>query len=238
MKTRNITLSLLLLFFVGFSASAQLKFNKQLHAGKKMEIQKAGVKVLLVCDHSGSMDDAQKIDELNDALQVFFQGLSSDPDLANNVEVGIVAFESHVQTVRQPSHVAPGESAPNLHADGGTNMSSGLSEAYRLIGSTSGEELKPIVILITDGMPDNQSAALREASNLKGVAHFYALGVSGSDFTYLRQLSGSAASLNGTKFSQFFQGVTMGLNKYIMSSRAMGGSATFNVQDYGNWRAR
>lgn len=207
----------------------------------KMDIVRAGVRVILIADHSGSMEDNNKIDELNDALKVFFQGLAQDDLLSESIELGVVGFESHASVTRSPQKISAGNIAPSFHADGGTNMDEALDKAYDLVSAVPQNQLKPIVIMITDGEPDHPSAALNAASRLQGVAHFYALGVSGSDFSYLQRMSGNqqAAALRGTKFSQFFQDMSMDLSSYILSARAMGVSpATFKVRNSHGWRDR
>lgn len=205
----------------------------------QMDIVRAGVRVILVADHSGSMDDFSKINELNDALSVFFKGLGQDDMLSESIDLGIVGFESNARVVRSPQKISANNTAPQFDADGGTNLTSALEKAYQMANSVPKDQLKPIVILITDGEPDHPSSALNAAMKLQGVAHFYALGVSGADFSYLQRISGSqqAAALRGTKFSQFFQDMSSDLNAYILSARAMGVSpANFKVNNTRGWR--
>ncbi|MGB0523327.1 MAG: vWA domain-containing protein [Flammeovirgaceae bacterium] len=206
-----------------------------------MDIVRAGVRVILVADHSGSMEDNDKIEELNDALQVFFQGLAQDDLLSESIDLGIIGFESHAQITRSPQKIAANSTAPYFDADGGTNMDEALDMAYNLASAVPQDQLKPIVILITDGEPDHHSPTVSAAMRLQNVAHFYALGVSGADFSFLQRISGNqqAAALRGTKFSQFFQDMSMDLSSYILSARAMGVSPkTFKVRNTHGWRDR
>ncbi|MEM6299246.1 MAG: VWA domain-containing protein, partial [Bacteroidota bacterium] len=222
------------LFLLAVSAQAQLnlKYSTSGDDPTRAEIIQSAknCQLILVLDQSGSMEDFNKIGELNDAVATLFQGIQSDQALADKLEVGVVAFESDAQVMRRPSLIQ-GQSAPRLSADGGTDMGEGLEEALQLLNNTGTNDLQPIVILITDGEPDSQSDALRAAQRVHPNAHFYALGVQGSDFSFLQQMAGpnQAAALAQTKFSSFFADMSTQISQYIMSSSPM--SAKMGIRD-------
>jgi uncharacterized protein YegL len=203
-------------------------------------IEQTGLEVYVLVDYSGSMSDPGKIDAVNRALADFISKLQSDATLMPVVKLGIIGFETSVQVMRQPSLLQPGESAPTFSATGGTNMAGGLAEAYRLIGnSQTSRESKPIVIVMSDGMPDDPHAALQAASQLQGVAHFYALGVTGADVSYLQQLAGTsnASMLSGSKFGNFFGDVRLSLRKHVLSMKnGLGTPRSFSISNTMGWR--
>jgi uncharacterized protein YegL len=197
--------------------------------------------VIFVCDRSGSMEDNQKIDELNDAIATFFNDLSNDANLADNLQIGVVEFASDAKVSRQPSPLGIRARAPKFKAHGGTNMSDALQKAYALAKNVPSDQLKPIVILITDGEPDSQSDTEREAYSLRQDAHFYTLGVTGADLNFLEKIAGSpqqTATLKGTQFQSFFKDMTDALNYHIMSAQENNGSApkTFSIQNKSGWK--
>lgn len=197
--------------------------------------------VIFVCDRSGSMQDYNKIDELNGALSTFFTDLSKDANLADNLQIGVVDFASNVKVSRQPASLGLMAKSPRFKASGGTNMSDALEQAYALANAVPANQLKPIVILITDGEPDSQSSTEKEAYQLRQKSHFYTLGVSGADFGFLEKIAGGVqqtAALKGTQFDSFFKDMTDALNYHIMSAQENDGNAprTFSIQNKSGWK--
>lgn len=245
MKTRLLHFIWMMMFlFAGTTASAQIIGTMDLPKEDKTT-EKPPVRqpltVIFVCDRSGSMQDYQKIDELNGAIATFFNDLSKDANLANNLQIGVVEFASNAKVSRQPAPLGIMAKAPQFKAHGGTNMSDALEEAYALAKNVAPGQLKPIVILITDGEPDSQSATEKEAYTLRQAAHFYTLGVSGADFNFLEKIAGSSqqtAALKGTQFQSFFKDMTDALNYHIMSAQENNGSApkTFSIQNKSGWK--
>jgi len=220
---------------ISLSKGDKNKVNKD---SKGMEVEAKGLRLILVCDQSGSMSENNKMNELNDALKVLFQGMGQDAILSKSVDLAIVSFESGVNIARQPQKISSGEAAPQFQPTGSTNMSAALQEAQNLAQNAPSEQLKPIVILLTDGIPDDQNGAASAANGVKNVAHFFALGVSGADFSYLQTIAGTgqAMTLQGTKFKQFFNDMQMSVKKHIMSAKTMGvNPSNFTVENTQRW---
>ncbi|WP_291725281.1 vWA domain-containing protein [Bernardetia sp.] len=209
------------------TSNAQLQFVnpsevKSSDARGVLDIENAPeLLVILVCDNSASMEDNGKIAELNDALDMFYTGVGQDDLLSQKLKVAVVGFESSAMVVRQPSFISAGQSAPQFNAGGGTNMTEGLQVANQMLQQYGNGVLKPIVIMITDGEPNDASSAMNKAFTTQQYSFFNALGVSGSDFNFLNQLTGNqnaSAQLRGTNFGAFFGDVQDDLKMCIMSN--------------------
>ncbi len=216
-----------------------LDMPKQRKPADKPEV-KQPLTIIFVCDRSGSMEDYDKIEELNDALASFFGDLYKDQTLASNLYIGVVDFASGVNVSRSPSPLGLQARAPRFQADGGTNMSSALEKAYSLAKQVPAGQLKPIVMLLTDGEPDSKGKTRRAANSVRNVAHLYTLGVSGADFNFLEEIAGDpsqSATLKGTQFQNFFQDMSDALNYHIMSAQENGfAPKTFSIQNKSGWK--
>ncbi|MFB1488936.1 MAG: VWA domain-containing protein [Thiocapsa sp. C3-sup] len=86
---------------------------------------------LLVLDVSGSME-GERIDALNEGLQVFQDALRQDELAAKRVEVGILSFGDSVRIV-QDFVTADEFVAPTLVADGVTPMGEAVEQGLDMI---------------------------------------------------------------------------------------------------------
>lgn len=196
--------------------------------------------IIFVCDRSGSMEDDGKIDELNNALGTFFKDLQDKSTLANNLHIGVVDFASGVNISRAPKPLGLRPSAPRFRADGGTNMSDALKVAYKLAKKVPAGQLKPIIMLLTDGEPDSKGRTRQEAKYASQAAHLYTLGVSGADFDFLEEIASDpsqTATLKGTQFQSFFKDMSDALNYHIMSAQKNGTAPrTFSIENKSGWK--
>jgi uncharacterized protein YegL len=153
--------------------------------------------VILLLDASASMS-GQPIQELNRGVAAFKEDLLSDAQASLSVELAIIRFGSSVSLI-QDFVTIEDFTPPTLTTDGSTPMGQALEMALdtlekrkALYRDNSVPYYRPWVFLITDGAPtdDWQSAAkrLREAEDSRQLL-FFAIGVTGADFDFLRQIS-------------------------------------------------
>jgi len=133
--------------------------------------------IMLVVDRSGSME-GEKIIAAQAAVQTFV-GLM---DLGRD-QVGLVAFQSDTRLMVPLTQDAARirAAAAQLTPIGGTNISAAIDMAVaELEGTNHRREAKPIIVLMTDGVPFNNSRLRTLASGDR--AHFagittYAIGL-------------------------------------------------------------
>ena len=122
-----------------------------------------------VLDTSGSMS-GQPINALNSALQQFYRDISNDSDMAEQLEVAIVTFDSHAKKLRDPALVA-NFTMPVLSVSGTTALVDGVRKGIELVEdrkewykNTGQSYMRPWIILITDGAPDSNQ-------DVQGLSH-------------------------------------------------------------------
>ena len=115
------------------------------------------VPVCLCLDVSGSMSD--RIDKLNDGVEMFYQAVKMDETALQACEIAIVTFESEAKLVEDFEPVDR-KVKPNFTAGGGTDMGAALTIALRIL-----EERKqkyrdygtpynqPWLVVMSDGFP-------------------------------------------------------------------------------------
>ncbi|MCC5944353.1 MAG: VWA domain-containing protein [Bernardetiaceae bacterium] len=236
MRKFSLFLALIGLFLFSFATHAQttLEFNKPKGQATALGSK---IKFFLVADRSGSMS-GQPIADLNAALQQFARDMANDPNLKGDVEVILVAFDSNVEVVYQGTMAGNGH-LPNLVTTGSTNMSDALRKVRSM---TSGNLDNNIVLLLTDGEPDNRATTQSEAQALQGAAIFQAIGLGDADFIFLQQIAGNqnVAKLNGSgKYSALLGSTVqalrthhLGLSGKILNYRG------FEIPNQGNWKGR
>jgi len=187
-----------------------------------------------VVDVSGSMSGAP-IHELNRGLQEFYYEISNESMTSNRLEIAVVEFSSTVDTIVTPSLVE-NFSMPTLETKGSTKMVDGVREAISLVESrkdwykqTGQPYLRPWIILITDGAPDNDQDIRGLVSEIElgtqGKKYvFLPIGVQGADMNVLNQIAGytqdssknwnkmNAMRLQGLKFADFFKWVSASMS--------------------------
>ena len=156
-----------------------------------------------------------RIGELNGGLQVYKSSLAEDPLAVKRVEVSVITFGGHVETVCDFTTV-DNFVPPVLRADGDTPMGAaivaGLDAIERRKLSYKANRIsyyRPWVFLLTDGGPtDSWRAAaerLRSLESQRAIA-FFPIGVGSANMELLAQLSGTEPKmLSGLKFRELFQ---------------------------------
>lgn len=182
---------------------------------------KSRLLITLVVDTSWSMQDKDRIGELNRALGSWRSELMKDDHLRRHGEIALVTFgKDHVVAVdptgrtrgpaQQPYVPVSEFSPPPLEAGGVTPMVEALQYAFDLLASRrqhlrgSGISLvnRPLVYLITDGVPTDAQGhrsdqwrdfapVIRQQENGKHLL-FFAFGVDGAEPDVLRCLAPSS----------------------------------------------
>ncbi|MGZ8249702.1 MAG: vWA domain-containing protein [Methylomagnum sp.] len=175
-----------------------------------------------VLDVSASMG-GEPIKELNRGLKSFHEEIQNNETTSQRLEVAIVTFDDRVKVVQSPELV-DNFSPSELIVGGTTKLVDGVREALRLVEDrkqwyrqTGQQYLRPWIVLITDGAPDQgqdaQGLAREIQEGMSGKKFmFLAVGVKGADMNMLRSISSSLEGqpvgpflLQGLKFHEFFE---------------------------------
>jgi len=158
--------------------------------------------VTAVVDVSGSMS-GEKIEQARRALTQLLGTLGPADRFR------LIAFSSTVRTYRADWTMATAREIESagawidaLTAEGGTNISGALEEAFRL---STPEPRLPVILFMTDGLPSvgerNAEQIARQAEHARGRSRVFAIGVGHDVNTYLLDRLG-AAGRGGTQYVQ------------------------------------
>lgn len=139
--------------------------------------------VYLVVDCSGSM--------IGDKLEQAKQGILdfAANALKNEYRVGLIGFETEARLICEPvcdiQVLLPGVKA--LRAGGSTNMVDAVKIAHCTLKNLAGTR---VIVIATDGMPDNAPAALKAAQLAKNDhIDFIAIGTDDANQVFLQKLA-------------------------------------------------
>lgn len=172
---------------------------------------------VLLLDTSKSMT-GERIDALNEGLQVFHDELIKDPLARQRVEVAVVTFGGSVQVI-QNFVTVDNFPVPMLNATGQTPMGTGILKALDLIDARKAQfhangiaYYRPWVFMITDGSPQGEMIditrqavqRIKAAEAAKKVV-FFAVGVEGANIKLLTKISvRPPLKLRGLRFVDMF----------------------------------
>lgn len=161
------------------------------------------VAVALVIDVSGSMS-GNKLAEAKAACLEFVDTLE---EAGVGERIALVPFGSSARVASRLG-AAPDQirsAAKKLAVDGSTNMAHGLSVAWSELGAQSGRR---VIVLLTDGAPDNAQAALAERAGIvRGDGEIIARAVQGADTAFLQQLDSGSELLGEGELVSSFRGI-------------------------------
>ena len=198
---------------------------------------------VLLLDTSGSMH-GPPIEALNEGIRTFRDELEGDSLASLRVETAVVSFDSSVKLVQDFATV-DSLTMPNLRADGGTAMASGVNfaidrveerkQSYREAGI---QYYRPWIVLITDGSSTDRRQQLyavtdrvRRAEEANQLA-FFAIGVKGANMAELNRLAPRGAMpLDGLAFREFFVWLSSSMTR-VSSSRV---DDEINLPDVSGW---
>ncbi len=150
---------------------------------EKEEFVPAHITIYLLIDVSGSMSGAP-LAEAQQAAEAFVQRC----DLSH-MSVGLISFGDRATTVVPTCQDARAlrRGIRDLEIEGGTDMTAGLEHADQELGGAPDPKF---IVLMTDGYPNDQRGAAQAAGACHAAGiQVIAIGTSGADVQYLRQLS-------------------------------------------------
>ena len=172
---------------------------------------------ILALDVSGSMVGIP-IGELNKALKEFYQSIDIDDEAAEKLEICLITFGSEVKCIQEPAKV-DNFKMPSLEADGTTKLVDGIRLAIKQVElrkeyykKYSPQYSRPMIIVITDGEPDNNQDVFGLSEELKTdmISKKYTLhviGTSGCNYAKIAQFCPKELiyQLDGLNYSRFFK---------------------------------
>lgn len=171
---------------------------------------------VLLLDTSGSMNENNAIESLNQGVNAFIKQTSMDEMAKKRVDVAIIAFDDEPRVEMDFTPISQMEPV-HLIAGGCTAMGAAINmaidkvkERNRFYADLGIQVYKPWIFMITDGAPtdDITAAAQRiqeeENKGQHGKLKFFALGVKGYDKNTLFKLSKRVMELEDTDFTGIF----------------------------------
>lgn len=113
--------------------------------------------VYLLLDVSGSMSTDGKIEALNKAVVQMIETFADEEVVDAEIHVAVITFGGKVSLHQQPTKAANIHWV-NMNATGSTPMGKALEMAKSMIEDkevTSGMAYRPVMVLVSDGMPDS-----------------------------------------------------------------------------------
>ena len=205
----------------------------------------ARVPVCLCLDVSGSMS-GEKISELNQGINLFYNAIKDDEVALYSAEISIVTFGTTASCVRDFSSLELQPNAPHLVAWGPTPMGEAVNLAIDLLEKRKNEYkekgvdyYQPWLVLMTDGEPtDNISEAVSKVVNLVNNKKLtvFPIGIGrDANMTTLASFSPNRAPLRlqGLKFKEFFTWLSQSVSR--VSQSTPGETIKLDVEGLKGW---
>jgi Mg-chelatase subunit ChlD len=167
-------------------AGALDQIEKELGVEVRRPVWRDGVAVLLI-DASSSMAGHK--------LGFAVQGATDFAETAirSGMKVGVVAFSSEAVGLIEPSGDGGQVAAASrrCRAEGSTNLYAGLALAWQML--SAGSSPRRSIVLVTDGEPDDEGAALAIASQIKANGgEILTIGTEDANHAFLKLLASQA----------------------------------------------
>jgi uncharacterized protein YegL len=191
--------------------------------------------IYLLLDTSGSMAGAP-IQAVNQGVNLLYNELMNDPSAIETVYIAVITFDSQAQMATPLTELTQFQ-PPTLNAGGTTS----LGAALRLLNNSLDRDIrgntpeqkgdyKPLVFLMTDGMPTDSWE--READAIKNrpkqkIANVIALGCGGGNVNkdVLKRVGHTALMMDSVtpdQITQFFKWVSQSVSTASVSAQAAG----------------
>lgn len=198
--------------------------------------------IYLLLDTSGSMAGAP-IQAVNQGVNLLYNELMNDPSAIETVYLSVVTFDSQARVATPLTELTQFQ-PPTLNAGGSTS----LGAALRLLNDSLSRDIisnspnrkgdyKPLVFLMTDGMPtdnwEQEADAIKNRTKQK-VATIIALGCGGGvkqdTLKRITEVVLMMDSVTPDQITQFFKWVSQSVSTASVSAQAAGaGEAQANL---------
>ncbi len=206
------------------------------------------VPVCLCLDTSGSMNDSNAINELNDAIRLFCTSILEDEVARYSAEISIVTFGDQARLMQDFITIDESVAIPILKAEGLTPMGEAVNialdimeerkKAYKNAGV---DYFQPWLVLMTDGKPNGSQDELERARartvnlvNSKKLTVF-PIGIGDdADMKTLKEFSPKRQplKLKGLKFREFFEWLSKSVSS---TSGSIPGEIVPLNNDFSDW---
>jgi molecular chaperone DnaK len=159
-------------------------------------------KIFIVVDCSGSMV-GNKLDQAKSGIEDF-----SKDAFKKNYLVGIIKFSSRAEYLSDPvNDIAILQyKIQNIHASGSTNLTSAIKMAHSKLADFTGSK---VMVIATDGMPDNIKSSLKEADLAKSDGiEILTIGTDDADVEFLKKLASRTELSNKVTSDMFAQAIS------------------------------
>lgn len=191
------------------------------------------VAVSLCIDTSGSMA-GDKIRELIEGLNLFYDAIGEDEDAHDAAEVSIVEFNNHAHLIQDFANIENLKRVSSINATGATHMGEGVNlaldtlERRKKTYSDNGVlYYQPWLVLMTDGQPNGSAAELQTAisrvtdlvTNKKLTVFPIGIGAD-ADMATLAKFSPTRPPLRlkGLAFKEFFEWLSKSVSRVSQST--------------------
>lgn len=138
----------------------------------------------LLLDHSGSMNDARKLQQAKTGAKDFVAEA-----VKKGYPVGLIKFSSQAMLVCKPTkNLSDFSSLINdIKTEGSTNMAQAIQIARKKLTK---DNCRRAIVLVTDGMPDNKDETLSEIAQVKEMGiDVITIGTKPADEDFLRLIA-------------------------------------------------
>lgn len=191
------------------------------------------VPVALCLDTSGSMM-GEKIRELVEGVNLFYDTIDQDEDAHDAAEVCIVEFNSRASLIQDFASVEHLKQIESIDATGGTSLGEGVNLALDTLEQRksvySGVGVlyyQPWLVLMTDGQPNGRHDELQRAINrvtdmvARKKLTVFPIGIgSDADMAVLQRFSPNRnpLRLRGLAFKEFFEWLSQSVSRVSRST--------------------
>lgn len=206
------------------------------------------VAVALCIDTSGSMA-GDKIRELVEGINLFYDAIRGDEDASDAAEVSIVEFNSGAKLIQDFAGIERLPGVSSITPSGATYMGEGVTLALdtlerrkRTYSDNGVLYYQPWLVLLTDGQPNGDRAVLDEAVRRVDEAvaakklTVFPIGIGAdADMTALARFSPTRPPLRlkGLAFREFFEWLSKSVSR--VSQSTPGDSVKLDVQGIDGW---
>ena len=211
----------------------------------------ARVPVSLCLDTSGSML-GDKIRELVDGVNLFYDAIDEDDDAHDAAEVSIVEFNSAARLIQDFASIERLKRIESINASGGTALGEGVNlaldtlEQRKAVYSQAGVlYYQPWLVLMTDGQPNGSGAELERAATRVGAMiaakklTVFPIGIGpDADMGVLARFSPAhrpPLRLRGLSFKEFFEWLSKSVSRVSRSTPGDPVKEDLNIEDLPGW---